>query len=229
MPGFFTIQQVSVGSLTPKRSWAPQKFGWFPSESHPLGLSSGKKLCLFSTKLALLSPQRILCSPTLWSRVSVVVIIDLAHLKIVPSTARIDKTRKPDHNILLRGSDANSRSRRARDKLFQKKTLMHPFIYRKQTLPVCTFTALLKSFHCQANNPPRHKQQWTHPEENIRLQRIFIHLHLVPTWVSCPGKCEGRQWNMNFREGKKARNKLVLWLLALLYKARKKVTILCRM
>lgn len=79
----FTIQQVSVGSVTLKRSWASQKFGWFPSESHPIGLSFGKNLCcLFSTKLALLSLQKIFYSPTVWFGASVVVIVGLAHLKL---------------------------------------------------------------------------------------------------------------------------------------------------
>lgn len=38
----FTIQQVSVGLMTPERNWALQNFGWFPSESQPVGLSFGK-------------------------------------------------------------------------------------------------------------------------------------------------------------------------------------------
>lgn len=97
----FTIQQVSVGSVTPKRSWASQKFRWFPSESHPVGLSFGKNLCcLFSTKLALLSLQRIFCSLTMvqsfccchhWFGSS----------KIVPSTVRIDKTQKSGHLVTI--------------------------------------------------------------------------------------------------------------------------------
>lgn len=79
----FTIQQVSVGLVTPERNWASQKFGWFPSESHPVGLSFGKNLCcLFATKLALLNLQRVFCSPTVWFRASVVVIFGLAHLKL---------------------------------------------------------------------------------------------------------------------------------------------------
>lgn len=79
----FTIQQVSVGSVTPERNWASQKFGWLPSESHPVGLSFGKNLCcLFATKLALLSLQREFYSPTVWFRASVVVIFALAHLKL---------------------------------------------------------------------------------------------------------------------------------------------------
>lgn len=79
----FTIQQVSVGSVTPERNWASQKFGWFPSESHPVGLSFGKNLCcLFATKLAFLSLQQVFCSPTVWFTASVVVIFGLAHLKL---------------------------------------------------------------------------------------------------------------------------------------------------
>lgn len=79
----FTIQQVSVGSVTPERNWASQKFGWFPSESHPVGLSFGKNLCcLFATKLAFLSLQQVLCSQTVWFTASVVVISGLAHLKL---------------------------------------------------------------------------------------------------------------------------------------------------
>lgn len=225
MPGFLQYSRFQLALWHQKEAGPSQKFGLFPSESHPVGLSFGKKLCcLFSTKLALLSPERILCSLTLCFRASVVVIIGLAHLKMVPSTVRIDKTQKPGHNILLSRSDANSSFSLALLLLFQEKTLMHPFIYRKQT-NISWCACLLHYWR----DPPKHGKQWTHPNEYIGLQHTFIHLHLVPTWVSCPGKCEGRQWNTNFREGKKARKKLVLWLLALLYKARKKVTILHRM
>ena len=77
----FTILQVSAGSVTPQRNWPSQKFGRFPSESHPVGLSFGKNLwCLFSTKLALPSLQRLFCFPAVWFGASVVTVV-LAHLK----------------------------------------------------------------------------------------------------------------------------------------------------
>lgn len=92
----FTIQQVSVGSVTPERNWASQKFGWFPSESHPVGLSFGKKLyCLFAMKLAKSTASILFsncmvhsfCCCHLWFGSS----------KIVLSTERINKTQKSGH------------------------------------------------------------------------------------------------------------------------------------
>lgn len=169
----FTIQEVSVGSVTPERSWASQKFGWFPSESHPVGLSFGKNLCcLFATKLALLSLQRIFCSPTVWFRASVVVIFGLAHLKL--SFLQWELTK---HRNLVTCSQYYWEEAMPYPSSMSEKTLVHPFISRKPALPVWVLNVLLKSFHCHANKPSRHRKQWTHPDEVSGCNTpLFIHI-----------------------------------------------------
>lgn len=85
----FTIQQVSLGSDTPKRRWASQTFAWFTSESHPVQLSFGNKICcLFSTKPALISLQRIFGLELL-----LFITVGLTHLKLSLSQRELTKHR----------------------------------------------------------------------------------------------------------------------------------------
>lgn len=164
----FTIEQVSVGSVTPERNWASQKFGWFPSESHPVGLSFWKNLwCLFATQLALLSLQSVFCSPTVWFIASVVVIFGLALLKLSLAQRELTKHRNlvTCSQYCAEGSNAISQLISSSSASVSEKTLVHPFISRKPTFPVCMLPVLLRSSHCHANNPARHHRHWTHPHK----------------------------------------------------------------
>lgn len=135
----------------------------------------------------------------------------------------IDKTQKSGHlfTILLRGSNAISQLISCSSASMSEKTLVQPFISRKPTLPVWVLTVLLKSFHRHAMS-----LQGTASTEHIQMRyQAATHLYSStsgPQLSQLPRKSEGRQWNINFREGKKARKKLAFWLPALLYKARKK-------
>lgn len=201
--------------MTLKRSWASQKFGWFPSESHPIGLSFGKNLCcLFSTKLALLSLQKIFCSPAVWFGASVVVIVGLTYLKLSLPQWELTK-----HRNLVTWSQYSAEGKWCQfqptscsSASISETTLMHPFIYRKQTFPVCVSTALLKSFHCHANNPPKHKKQWTHPDKISGCNMSsFIHIWSLfesvaqeklgvgnETSISEKGRRQERSWFSDF-------------------------------
>lgn len=145
----------------------------FPSESHPVGLSFGKNLCcLFATKLALLSLQRVFCSPAVWFRTSVVVIFGLAHLKL--SFLQWELTK---HRNLVTCSQYYWEEAMPYPSSMSEKTLVHPFISRKPALPVWVLAVLLKSFHCHANKPSRHRKQWTHPDEVSGCSTpLFIHI-----------------------------------------------------
>lgn len=136
--------------------------------------------------------------------------------KIVLSTVGIDKTQKSGHlfTILLRGSNAISQ-------LYVRKDSSAPLHFQKASTPSVSAHCVTEEFSLPCKEAFKAPQAVNTSRWSIRLQHAFIHPHLV---LSCqlPRKSEGRQWNTNFREGKKARKKLAFWLLALLYKAMKK-------
>lgn len=102
-----------------------------------------------------------------------------------------------------------------------EKTLMQPLIYSKQTLPAFAFTAILKSFRCHANNPPKHKKQWAHPDEISAA--VCLRLSSSASWAESVAQEKLRGGNEASIAEKVGR--LVSWLLAFLYKARKKLMI----
>lgn len=123
--------------------------------------------CLFAKKLALLSLQRVFCSPTVWFTASVVVILCLAHLKLSFPQRELTKHRNlvTCSQYCAEGSDVISQLISSSSASMSEKTLVPPFISRKPTFPVCVCTVLLKNFHCHENNPSWHRKQRTHPGE----------------------------------------------------------------